>query len=88
MVIGETLKSMRFVTDQKGRRTAIVLDIELWERLVEWIETITDAKIAAQALAELEQTGGRPAQAGWLAGDDISEDWSDQEKTTSETIAI
>jgi hypothetical protein len=80
MVIGEALKSAQFVVDNEGRRTAVLLDIEVWEALMNWIETITDLNISIQALNELQQAGGRPEQAGWLAWDEISEEWGDKEE--------
>ncbi len=80
MTIVETLKSAQFVVDNEGQQTAVLLDIQSWEALINWIEDITDLKIAAQALTELEVAGGRPQQAGWLAWDDIKEEWSDEEK--------
>ncbi len=80
MIIVEALKSAQFVVDNEGQQTAVLLDIQSWEALINWIEDITDLKIAAQALTELEVAGGRPQQAGWLAWDDIREEWSDEEK--------
>ena len=80
MAIAESLKSVQFVVDDQGERTAVLLDIAAWETLISWIETLTDTKIAMQALTELEQAGGRPEQAGWLAWDDLSEEWGDEEK--------
>lgn len=71
---------MQFVVDDKGQRTAVLLDIRAWEILIKWIETVTDAKIAAQALRELHLAGGRPEQADWLAWEDIRETWGDDEE--------
>ena len=75
MAIAEVLKSVQFVVDDKGERTAVLLDIQAWETLINWIETLTDTKMAMQALTELQQAGGRPEQAGWLAWDEISQEW-------------
>ena len=78
MAIIEALKSAQFVVDSKGDQKAVLLDIAAWETLIDWIENIIDTKIARQALAELQAAGGRPQQAGWLAWDDISEEWDAQ----------
>jgi hypothetical protein len=86
MITEEALKPIQFVVDSEGRRTAVLLDIQAWERLINWIEIVTDAKIAAQALAELQQAGGRPEQAGWLAWEDISEEWGDEEKIATSSL--
>lgn len=80
MITGEALNSMQFVVDDKGQRTAVLLDIRAWEMLIKWIETVTDTKITVQALQELHSAGGRPEQAGWLAWEDIREAWSDEEE--------
>ncbi len=88
MVIGEALKSAQFVVDSEGRRTAVLVDIQAWEALIDLIETLTDTKIAAQALAELRQAGGRPEHAGWLAWDKIGEEWSGEEEIEAETGSL
>ncbi len=80
MTVGEALKSVQFVVDDEGQRTAVLLDIQAWEALIDWIETVADTKVAEQVLAELQQAGGRPEKAGWLAWDDISEAWSGEEE--------
>ncbi len=71
MSIIEALQSAQFVVDKSGHRTAVLLEIGAWEALIAWIENITDEKIAAQALTELEEAGGRPKSAGWLDWDEI-----------------
>jgi hypothetical protein len=88
MITGEALKSMQFVVDDKGQRTAVLLDIRAWERLIKWIETVTDTKIAVQVLNELQEAGGRPEQAGWLAWEDIREEWNGEETIEAETTSI
>ncbi len=79
MTIIDALKSAQYVVDQGGHKTAVLLDIRAWQTLIDWIENIADAKIAAQALTELEATGGRPHQAGWLDWDQIREEWDVEE---------
>lgn len=83
MITNEALKSIQFVVGDKGQRTAVLLDIRVWERLIQWIETVTDTKIAVQALQELQQADGRPEQAGWLAWEAVCEDWGDEEEIES-----
>ena len=88
MIVEGTLKSVQFVVDEEGQRTAVLLDIQAWEVLMNWIETVTDTKIAIQALTELQQAGGRPEQAGWLDWSDISEEWSGEEETEIDTNSL
>lgn len=88
MTVVEILKSAQFVVDNKGQQTAVLLDIESWQALVDWVENLVDVKIASEALSEIEAAGGRPNQAGWLAWEDISEEWSGEEKVGTEDIAV
>ncbi|MBM4041285.1 MAG: hypothetical protein FJ290_22510 [Planctomycetes bacterium] len=60
----EALQCVQFATI-KGRRFAIV-SAEDWEALIEWLETLEDAQIAREALAELSAAGGDRKKAGWL----------------------
>lgn len=69
----------QFVVDAKGQRTAVLMDMRSWELLSDWIETVTDAKIAQHSLRELEDAGGRPEQAGWLDWETIRDAWNDDE---------
>lgn len=75
MVITDTMKSVQFLVNPAGQQTGVVLNMDDWERLVDWIENAIDIKIATQALRSLNQAGGRPEHAGWLAWDDIEEEW-------------
>lgn len=80
MTVLESLKSVQFLVNQQGQKTAVLLDIQDWEQIINWIETNIDIKIATQAMQALENAGGRPKQAGWLAWDDIREEWDDEEE--------
>ncbi|RME43240.1 MAG: hypothetical protein D6796_13395 [Caldilineae bacterium] len=74
MTVIDALKSAQFVVDNRGRQTAVLLDIQSWQALLDWIEDVADIKIATQSVAELEAAGGRPQQAGWLDWDKIGEE--------------
>ncbi|MCI0485820.1 MAG: hypothetical protein L0229_04380 [Blastocatellia bacterium] len=67
----EALQSVQFVTIN-GKRLA-VLNADDWEALIEWIETLEDASVARQAMAELKAAGGDRKQAGWLEWDEAEE---------------
>lgn len=88
MTMIEVLQSAQFVVDHKGRRTAVLLNIEEWETLINWFENIADNKIAIQALSELKEEGGHPEQAGWLAWDDIRGEWNDKKGNETEAKTI
>jgi hypothetical protein len=57
------MQSVQFVT-KKGKRLA-VLNVQDWEALIEWLETLDDAQIARQAFAELKAAKGNRRRAGW-----------------------
>ena len=65
----EVLQSVEFL-NIKGKQVA-VLDVENWQALIEWLETLEDLQIAKQALKELKAAGGNRDRAGWLKWDDV-----------------
>ena len=67
----EVLQSVQYVT-AKGKRS-VVIGIDDWEALIEWLETIEDVQIAKQAYEELEAFGGDRGRAGWLKWDEVKE---------------
>lgn len=65
----EVLQSVQFV-NVKGKRFAL-LDADVWEALVEWLENLEDTAIAHDALAELKAAGNDYEKAGWLKWEDV-----------------
>ncbi|MFQ5633319.1 MAG: hypothetical protein ACE5I1_31525, partial [bacterium] len=57
---------------------AVLLDIQNWEAILDWIENITDTEIAINVLQELKAAAGRPQAAGWLEWDKVSEAWGEE----------
>ncbi len=43
---------LRYLTDSEGRRTAVVVDIDLWKTLIEALEDAEDAQEIKQARDE------------------------------------
>lgn len=86
MTIVDALQSAQFVVNDEGKRTAVLMDIQAWDRLIEWLETVIDTQIATRSLTELESAGGRPRQANWLAWEEIREDWNGVEEAATTTI--
>ena len=60
----EALQSVQFVT-AKGKRL-VVLSVDDWEALIEWLETLEDIATVRQALADLKAAGNDRKRAGWL----------------------
>jgi len=68
----ETLQSVQFVT-VKGQRL-VVIDLNDWEALIDWLETLEDMQIAKQAFAELKTFKGNREKAGWLKWDEVKKE--------------
>ncbi len=64
----DALQSVQFV-NVKGKRFAL-LDADVWEALIEWLEDLEDTAIARDALAELKAAGNDYEKAGWLKWED------------------
>jgi hypothetical protein len=88
MTVVEALRSAQYVTDITGQRTAVVLPMQSWQSLLNWIEDVADAQDAAEALSALQAAGGRPQEAGWLAWDAIREDWEDEDEAEIASSAL
>jgi len=67
----EALQSVQYVT-ARGKRLAVI-DIDEWEALIEWLETLEDVQIAKQAYEELKAFGGDRDRADWLKWDEVKE---------------
>jgi hypothetical protein len=65
----DALQSVQFVTI-KGKRLAVV-DMDDWEALIEWLETVEDTGIVRDAYAQLKAANGDRTRAGWLKWDDV-----------------
>ena len=65
----DALQSVQFV-NVKGKRFALI-DADVWEALIEWLEDLEDTAIARDALAELKEAGNDYEKAGWLKWEDV-----------------
>lgn len=83
MAIVEALQSAQFVVNGQGHRTAVLMDIQAWDTLIEWLEDVIDTQIAVQSLTDLKTVGGRPQNAGWIEWDEIREAWDGAEEVKS-----
>ena len=72
----EMLKSVQFVVDKQGQPSAVQMDIDTWESLLDWIEDIEDRTVVKEALPRLR---GGPEKAGALKWDDVKAEWDTQE---------
>lgn len=65
----EALQSVQYVT--VGEKRMAVVDIEDWEALLDWLETVEDTEVVREAVDQLKAAGGDRGQAGWLRWDDV-----------------
>ena len=68
----DALQAVQYVT--VGNERFAVVDVNDWESLIEWLETLEDVQIAKEAFAELHAAGGDRRRAGWMRWDDVKED--------------
>ncbi|MGK7905273.1 MAG: hypothetical protein AB4352_28465 [Hormoscilla sp.] len=73
----EVLKSVQFLVDDRGKRTAVQLSMDAWEALLDWIEDREDEAIVAAALTQLQADGGSPEKAGWLNWEAVKHEWDE-----------
>ena len=75
MSVLHALQSAQFVTDTGGHRNAVLVDYEAWQRLIKWLETLSDQRAAREALEpHLKQLDNsefidwNDAKSEWLEG--------------------
>ncbi len=68
----DALHSVRYVTAE-GKRFAVI-PAEEWRAVLEWLETLEDARIVREAREELYVADGTRARAGWLEWDAIRQE--------------
>lgn len=68
----EALQSVQYVT-AGGRRLAVI-DLEDWEAMIEWLETLEDAEVARQAYKQLRAAAGDRQRAGGLFWDNVNDE--------------
>jgi hypothetical protein len=69
MMIG--LDTVRFLVGSDGRPTAVQVDMDLWQQIVDALEDAEDIGLARAALDELTAAGGDPKKAGWVDLEDV-----------------
>lgn len=69
-------ETIHVVVDTQGRPTAVQIDWETWQRIVDALEDAEDVALAQAALAALDAAGGNPEKAGWLRLEDLEESWA------------
>jgi PHD/YefM family antitoxin component YafN of YafNO toxin-antitoxin module len=81
MKISDAVAQANYLVDAEGKKTAVVLPVDTWEkllsdweRLVEMLEDIEDVEIVRKAFADLEAADGDRRKAGWIAWEDVEKE--------------
>lgn len=56
MTIAEILETVRFVVNPSGQKSAVMVDLDVWEEIVLMLEDIEDAEEMKQAKMVREET--------------------------------
>lgn len=56
MTLTDILKSVKFVVNPKGKKSAVLVDIDVWEQIVTLLEDAEDAEEIKQARTLREET--------------------------------
>ncbi|OGO41661.1 MAG: hypothetical protein A2W36_05690 [Chloroflexi bacterium RBG_16_58_14] len=67
-----TLKSLRYVVDQNGRKSAVQVDLATWSALLGYLEDLEDRAVLKDKLVRLKHD---PAAAGAIAWDEAKGEW-------------
>ncbi|MEM7537491.1 MAG: hypothetical protein AAF639_35300 [Chloroflexota bacterium] len=72
----EQMTSLRFLTNDDGEKTDVVVPMATWELLLSWLEDIED-RVIVQAWAP--KLAEHPEKSGALKWEDIADDWLEDE---------
>ncbi len=56
MTVAEILKSVKFVVSASGKKTAVLVDLDIWDQILTLLEDVEDAEEIKQARALREET--------------------------------
>jgi hypothetical protein len=67
--------AVRFVMGQEGQETGVLLEIEDWQALLDWLEDLEDRALVQSILPRL---GRGPEKAGALRWEEVEASWDDE----------
>jgi hypothetical protein len=56
MTVAEILEKVKFVVNPSGKKSAVVVDLDIWEQIVTMLEDFEDAEEVKQARTLREET--------------------------------
>ena len=75
VAVEDALRSVRFVRGQEGQETGVLLEIEDWQVLLDWMEDLEDRALVQSILPRLRRG---PERAGALRWEEVEADWDDE----------
>ena len=60
-------QDIQFVIGAEGKPTAVLVNISMWEHILDALEDAEDVALAKEALAVLDATGGDLEKAGYIS---------------------
>ena len=66
------LKTVRYVIDQRGRKSAVQVDMKTWQALLAYLEDLEDRALVHEKLPHL--TKG-PQASGAISWQEVREEW-------------
>ena len=68
----DMLRSVQFLVNNQGQPSAVQMDIQAWEALLDWLEDVEDRALVKEALPRLRMG---PEKAGALPWERIKAEW-------------
>jgi hypothetical protein len=66
VVMDKQAQDVQYLVGSEGIPTAVLIDISLWEQILDALEEVEDIQIAKHALASIDAVGGDLEKAGFL----------------------
>jgi hypothetical protein len=73
--VEDALCSVRSVIGPEGSETAVLLEIDDWQALLDWLEDLEDQALVQSLLPPLRS---EPEGGGTLCWKEVSADWDDE----------
>lgn len=73
--VEDAFRSVRYVMGQEGQETGVLLEIEDWQVLLDWMEDLEDRALVQSVLPRLRRG---PERAGALRWEEVEADWDNE----------
>lgn len=73
--LSELVASVRYLVDESGLKTDVVLPLANWEELLAWLEDLEDRAMVRAWLPQLKEG---PDASGALRWDEVADEWDNE----------